>query len=80
MLAILSRDDPFQADSFAAKHGITMPILNDRSNAVGPRYGITGIPETFIIGKEGILLDKFIGPDEWDSPANTEMMMKYINQ
>ncbi len=80
MLAILNRDDPTLADSFAAKLGITMPILNDQANLVGPKYGLTGLPETFIIDKQGILRQKFIGPYEWDSLKFVDMLMKYINQ
>ncbi len=80
MLAILNRDDPALADSFAAKLGITMPILDDQANLVGPKYGLTGLPETFIIDKQGILRQKFIGPYEWDSLKFVDMLMKYINQ
>jgi peroxiredoxin len=80
MLAILNNDDPALADSFAAKLGLTMPILNDQANKVGPRYGLTGMPETFIINKQGVLMEKFIGAAQWDSPAYIQMLMKYINQ
>ena len=80
MLAILNGDDPALADSFAAKLGLTMPILNDQANKVGPKYGLTGVPETFIINKKGVLMEKFIGPAQWDSPAYIQMLMKYINQ
>ncbi len=80
MLAILNRDDPALADIFAKKLGITMPILNDRDNKVGSKYGLTGLPETFIVDKQGVLREKFIGPAQWDSPGVAQMLMKYINQ
>ena len=79
MLAILVKDDPFNADSFALKFGITMPMLSDRDSTVGLKYGLTGVPETFIVDKQGILREKFIGPARWDSPQNVKMLMKYIN-
>jgi peroxiredoxin len=80
MLAILNSDDPALADSFATKLGLTMPILDDQANKIGPKYGLTGMPETFIINKQGVLMEKFIGPAQWDSPAYVQMLMKYINQ
>ncbi len=80
MLAILNKDDPKLADSFAKKLGITIPILDDQENLIGPSYGLTGLPETFIVDKEGILREKFIGPAPWDSPGVMQMLMKYINQ
>lgn len=80
MLAILSRDDPFMADTFAMKHGITIPILFDKENKVGPQYGITGVPETYIIDKNGVLIEKFIGPARWDNQIYRQKMMEYINK
>ena len=80
MLAILNKDDPALADSFAKKLDLTMPILNDQDNTVGAAYGLTGLPETFIVDKQGILREKFIGPAEWDTPIYVQMLMKYINQ
>ena len=80
MLAILNKDDPGLADSFARQFGLTMPILNDQANAVGSQYGLTGVPETYIIDKEGIMREKFLGPAQWDAPGYVQMLMKYINQ
>lgn len=80
MLAILNKDDPRLADSFAGQFGISMPILDDQNNQVGPKYGLTGVPETFIVDKRGILREKFIGPASWDAPGYVQMLMKYIQQ
>ena len=80
MLAILNRDDPGLADNFTKNLGMTMPVLNDQQNTVGQEYGLTGVPETFIIDKQGILREKFIGPAQWDATEYIQMLMKYINQ
>ncbi len=80
MLAILNNDDPTLADKFVAKLGITIPVLDDQANMVGPTYGLTGLPETFVVDKEGVLREKYIGPAQWDSPGFAQLMMRYINQ
>ncbi len=80
MLAILNKDDPRLADSFASKFGLSMPILDDQSNQVGQQYGLTGVPETFIVDKRGIIREKFIGPASWDAPGYVQMLTKYIQQ
>ncbi len=80
MLAILNNDDPTIAKAFSEKYGITMPILDDQKNLVGPKYGLTGVPETFIVDKNGIIQEKFIGSADWDSPATTQKLMNYINR
>lgn len=80
MLAILSKDAPAQGASFARKLNITFPILDDQNNQIGPKYGLTGVPETFIIDQHGILREKFIGPAQWDSPQFIQKMLTLINQ
>jgi peroxiredoxin len=62
------------------KLGVTLPVLNDMGNNVGQMYGITGLPETFIIDKQGVIREKIIGPAQWNSPQFVQMMMKYINE
>ena len=80
MLAVLNRDTRDNAELFIKKLGVTMPILNDMGNNVGQMYGITGLPETFIIDKQGVIREKVIGPAQWNSPQFVQMMMKYINE
>jgi hypothetical protein len=38
------------------------------------------VPETFIIDKEGVLREKFIGPVQWDAPGVRQMLDKYLVQ
>ena len=80
MLAVLSNDDPAIAESLAAKIGATFPILVDPKNEAAQAYGLTGVPETFIIDKQGVLREKFIGPAPWDSAEARQMITKYIAQ
>jgi peroxiredoxin len=80
MLAILNNDDPTLADTFAAKLGLTMPILDDQDNTVGAIYGLTGVPETFIINKKGLVVRKYIGPASWNTKAYTDMLKQFIEQ
>ena len=80
MLAVLNKDDPALADIFAAKLGITMPILDDQDNTAGKEYGLTGLPETYIVDKQGVLRKKFIGPEHWGSAKIRHMLSRYINE
>jgi cytochrome c biogenesis protein CcmG/thiol:disulfide interchange protein DsbE len=67
VLAILYNDTPGNADEFVKKGGINFPILIDPLNATAVAYGLTGVPETYILDKQGVLRKKFIGPVEFDS-------------
>ncbi|MBT8406378.1 MAG: TlpA family protein disulfide reductase, partial [Deltaproteobacteria bacterium] len=50
---------------FMRKMNLTFPALLDPGENIRPLYGITGVPESFIIDKEGILVEKIIGPMDW---------------
>jgi len=53
---------------FMKKSNLTFPALIDSEGAVKAVYGITGIPESFIIDQQGILLKKIVGPVDWATP------------
>ena len=55
-------------ESFFKGTGFFLPTYLDESGAAAKSYGITGVPESFIIDKQGILVKKIIGGFAWDSP------------
>lgn len=53
---------------FMQKHNLTFPALLDAEATIKEAYGATGVPESFIIDRDGILIRKIIGPLDWASP------------
>ncbi len=53
---------------FVKTHQLTFPVLIDSAGTIGTAYGTTGIPESFIVNKEGILIKKIVGPLDWIQP------------
>jgi len=45
-----------------------LPAYTDPSGTASKTYGITGVPETFVIDKNGVIVKKVIGPLAWDGP------------
>ena len=80
MLAILYNDEVSNAKGFVEKLDITVPILLDADNRVGMQYGLTGVPETFILDKKGIIRELHRGPAEWDSTEVIQLIKEYIEQ
>jgi peroxiredoxin len=54
--------------AFTEDLGLTFDILYDSRGAIQRDYMTTGVPETFVIGKDGIVRFKYISAKEWDSP------------
>ena len=50
---------------FVAKYGLTFPVLLDPDSKIFRLYGVTGVPETFIVDRNGVILLKIIGSQDW---------------
>lgn len=71
MLAVSEDEDgSATVQSFIDKLGITFPVLIDPEGVVPSRYGVTGYPETFVIDREGRVIQHTIGPDNWNSESS----------
>ncbi len=68
ILTVLFRDKAEKARSFLEQNGYGLTVLMDPDETVARKYGLTGVPETFVIDKEGVLSKKIIGPIGFDSP------------
>jgi peroxiredoxin len=53
---------------FMKEYGLSFSALLDTGGTIQRLYGTTGIPETFIINKEGIIEQKIIGSRDWAAP------------
>lgn len=59
--------------AFAERLGLTFRIWHDPSGDIQRAYRTTGVPESFVIDRNGTIVKKVIGATEWDSPANIEL-------
>ena len=51
------------------KYGLSFPVLLDAKSQIQKLYGTTGVPESFIVDKEGRLVEKIVGPRNWSHPG-----------
>ena len=80
MIALFNNDRKTVVKNFVSQLGLTFPIWSDEFNSAGVKYGLTGLPETFIVDKQGVIREKFIGPYEWDTPEIINMLTRYMNE
>jgi cytochrome c biogenesis protein CcmG, thiol:disulfide interchange protein DsbE len=80
VVSILYKDDLDRALNFMQQNGFTFPVYLNTDDSAARIFGITGIPETFIIDKRGMLRNKVIGPADWDSPRALEIIQTLINE
>ena len=63
---------------FVGRLGLTMPVLLDPERKTYKLYGLTGVPETFLIDKNGAVIQRIIGPQTWTSPQWLEYFDRII--
>ncbi|NDY42895.1 TlpA family protein disulfide reductase [Dissulfurirhabdus thermomarina] len=78
MLTVVVNDDPARARRLLRLVGCAFPILEDPGGAAAAAYGITGVPETYIVGPDGILREKAIGPRHWNAPEVLARLEGYL--
>ena len=54
---------------FMKKHKLNFPALIDSAGTLKSLYRTTGVPESFIIDKQGSILEEIIGPRDWAAPG-----------
>lgn len=64
--------------AFAGELGLTFPILLDPSGGIMQVYRATRVPESFLIGPDGIIYKKVAGQTDWDSQANVGLVRRLI--
>jgi thiol-disulfide isomerase/thioredoxin len=77
MLAI-SIDEGGKAavEKYFRSSGNQLPAYLDPEGNVSSAYGITGVPETFIVDKSGRIKKKIVGGMDWGAPD----VLSYLNE
>ena len=64
--------------SYITRHGLTFDVLHDTTFDIEKAYQTTGYPETFIIGRDGVIRKKIIGAHDWSSPADRVLVSELL--
>ena len=67
----VSIDDgnPQDVASFVKELGLTFDILHDQSGDIQRVYQTTGVPESLLLDKDGVIVKKVIGEHPWSSTS-----------
>ncbi|MCC6263762.1 MAG: TlpA family protein disulfide reductase [Bryobacterales bacterium] len=63
---------------FMQRSGITFPNTFDPTAGIGAQFGTYKYPETYLINREGRVLEKFVGPEAWTSPEVVARIERHL--
>lgn len=65
---------------FVRDYGLTFEILHDPSGDIQRIYQTAGVPETFVIGRDGVIRKRVIGAIRWNSEANRALVRQLLEE
>jgi cytochrome c biogenesis protein CcmG/thiol:disulfide interchange protein DsbE len=72
IVGVAYKDAPPNTQAFLTRVGDPYSQrLVDRDGRAGIEFGVTGVPETYLVGRDGVVLDKHTGPLE---PADVQAL------
>lgn len=66
--------------AFADSLALTFPILHDPEGQIQRTYQTTGVPESFLIGRDGLIYRKVSGATDWDRPEYIEFIRRLLQE
>jgi len=72
--------DSTEVDAFVKQLGLTFDVLHDRPGQIQQDYQTTGVPESFVIDRHGVIVKKVIGAAEWDGPVNDVLIRRLLDE
>jgi peroxiredoxin len=66
--------------AFADELGLTFPIVHDPAGKIQRIYQTTGVPETFLVGRDGLIYKKVAGGTDWAAPVNQELVRRLLGE
>lgn len=77
IIGVAYKDDPAKSGAFLAELGNPYSqVLVDRDGRAGLEFGVTGVPETFLVGPDGVILDKISEPL---TPASADALARKLS-
>ncbi|MGH7503764.1 MAG: peroxiredoxin family protein [Longimicrobiales bacterium] len=61
-------DPAHSVRAFSEEYGLTFTILLDPQSRIESKFRLVGLPMTFLIDREGRVVETIIGARDWDSP------------
>jgi cytochrome c biogenesis protein CcmG/thiol:disulfide interchange protein DsbE len=62
IIGINIQDSDDAASGFVQEYNMTFPVARDRDGRVYIDYGVYGVPESFFVGADGRIVQRWIGP------------------
>jgi peroxiredoxin len=78
LLAVSVDEDPALVERFRERLGLGFPILLDPEQRVAHAWQTFRFPETLLVDAEGSVVERYVGPKEWDAVPYVERIRRLV--
>lgn len=78
LLAISVGEEASVVKAFRDGLGVTFPILLDGDKTVSSTWQTYAFPESLLVDRDGVILERYVGPREWDAPAYVDRIARLL--
>jgi peroxiredoxin len=78
VLTVSEDSDPSRVAPFIKRNNFDFRVLLDPRNRVAEAYNVSGLPESFVIGRDGRIVAHHVGPYDWSNPDIREALQDLI--
>jgi thiol-disulfide isomerase/thioredoxin len=79
IISIDLKESAEQVKAFFQKHALSFPALLDQDGSVFRDYLVAGMPTTYLIGRDGMLMARGVGGRDWTRPEALELIKELID-
>jgi len=76
----IDESDPASVTAFGTQMGVTFDLLQDQSGDIQRVYQTTGVPESFLLDRDGVIVKRIIGAHDWSSKVNRELIERLLDE
>jgi peroxiredoxin len=74
----IDEGDATEVRNFAAELKLTFDVLHDPSGRIQQIYQTTGVPESFLLDRDGVIVKRVIGAHDWSAPVNRQLVERLL--
>ncbi|HEY8153272.1 MAG TPA: TlpA disulfide reductase family protein [Myxococcota bacterium] len=78
LVAISVDAGPDPVLGFQDRLGLGFTLLLDSDQRVARSYQTFRFPETLLIGRDGVILERYVGPKDWDAPVYVDRIRRLL--
>jgi cytochrome c biogenesis protein CcmG/thiol:disulfide interchange protein DsbE len=71
-------DNALRVRQWLNQRHLTFTNLHDRAGRIQKIYQTVGVPESFVLDREGVIVKKVIGATEWDHPTQKALFRRLL--